>query len=98
MSIRQRYQSVGFDLDALSFVVAELLKIDPKQVWAAGKQPERVRARSLFCYWAVRELGFSATSLGLEFGVSQPAVSQAVKRGELLVVEQGWQLCDLVIL
>jgi putative transposase len=98
LSDRQRYQAAGFGLDELSILVAELLEINPSQVWAAGKQPERVKARSLFCYWAVRELGYTATSIGLKLGVSQPAVSQAVRRGEVLVAERGWQLNDFGIL
>jgi len=38
--------------------------------------------RSLFCYWAVRKLGLSATYLSIKLGISQPAVSLSVKRGE----------------
>lgn len=95
---RQRYRSAGFDLAALTRLVAELLEDDPAQVLAAGKQPERVRARSLFCYWAVRELGYSATELGRKLGLSQPAVSQAVRRGEMLAGERGWRLSELTIL
>jgi putative transposase len=34
------------------------------------------------CYWAVSKLGFSATELSKKLGVSQPAVSIAVNRGE----------------
>ncbi len=41
-----------------------------------------VKARSLFCYWAVRKLGFSATELSVKLGLSQPSVSISVKRGE----------------
>jgi predicted transcriptional regulator len=36
------------------------------------------------CYWAVSKLGFSATELSQKLGVSQPAVSILVKRGEKL--------------
>jgi len=32
----------------------------------------------LFCYWAVRELGVSATSLAKVLGLTQPAVSVSV--------------------
>jgi hypothetical protein len=51
-------------------------------VWAYGKHPLTVKARSLFCYWAVRKLGFSAAELSKKLGVSQPSVSISVKRGE----------------
>jgi REP element-mobilizing transposase RayT len=95
---RQRYQCAGFDLTALTNLVAEMLEVDYTQVQSAGKQPKRVMARSLFCYWAVRELGHSATMLGRMLGLSQPAVSQAVHRGEMLAAERSWQLSRLTIL
>jgi len=60
----------------------------------AGKYPKNVKARSLFCYWAVRELGISATSLARKLGLTQPAVSISVKRGQAIADENGLQLLD----
>ncbi|MFX0197589.1 MAG: transposase, partial [Candidatus Hodarchaeota archaeon] len=37
--------------------VAPLYGISPEQIYSPGKYPRIVQARSLFCYWAVRELG-----------------------------------------
>jgi hypothetical protein len=51
-------------------------------MWRPGKHRVTIKARSLFCYWAVRKLGFSATELSVKLGVSQPSVSISVKRGE----------------
>ena len=62
----------------------------------AGKQPRRVQARSLFSYWAVRELGMTTTSIAGILSMTQPAVSIAVQRGERLVKENDWQLEKLV--
>jgi len=93
---RRRYQLAGFGLEQLTAVVAELLEIDPAMVKAPGKQPDRVRARSLYCYWAVRELGHSTIALARELGISQPAVSQSVRRGEALAAERGWELSTQV--
>jgi predicted transcriptional regulator len=42
----------------------------------------RVRAKSLVCYWAVKELGMTGTEVSKLMGLSQPAVSKAVQRGE----------------
>ena len=58
------------------------------------KYPLVVRARSLFCYWAVRELGISATALARRLKISQPAVSISVRRGEKLAIEKGVQLLE----
>jgi putative transposase len=69
-------------LEKIAIRVSSELGVDPEQVWAAGKHPITVKARSLMCYWAVRQLGFSATELSKKLGVSQPSVSISVKRGE----------------
>ena len=58
------------------------MRIDPEQVWVPGKQPFTTKARSLWCYWAVGKVGFSATELSKKLGVSQPSVSISVKCGE----------------
>ncbi|MCP4628694.1 MAG: transposase [bacterium] len=79
---RYRLQVQGYDLEKIAIRVSSELGIDPEQVWAAGKHPVTVKARSLMCYWAVRRLGFSATELSKKLGVSQPSVSISVKRGE----------------
>jgi putative transposase len=79
---RYRLQTQGYDLDKVTIRVSSELGINPEQVWAQGKHPLTVKARSLLCYWAVRKLGFSATELSKKLGVSQPSVSISVKRGE----------------
>jgi hypothetical protein len=70
--------------------VSSELGIDPEQVWRPGKHRLTVKARSPFCYWAVRKLGLGATELSVKFGVSQPSVSIAFKRGEK--IDQAGQL------
>jgi hypothetical protein len=79
---RYRYEARGYDFDKVQYRVAEVCKIDGKDVLLPGKQADRVRARSLLCYWAVRELGMSCTAIGRRLGMTQPAVSRAVQRGE----------------
>ena len=66
------------------YLVAEVFEIEPDQIWKPSNQPLRVKAGSLVCYWAVRELGMSGTSVGKLLGLGQPAVSRAVVRGEKL--------------
>ncbi|NIA05682.1 MAG: LysR family transcriptional regulator, partial [Proteobacteria bacterium] len=53
-----------------------------------------VQARSLLCYWAVRELGLSVTSVATRLGLTQPAASRAVQRGERLVQKHNYSLDD----
>ena len=89
------YARQGIDLDRIVRIVAELEGLEPADVLTAGKQPRRVRARSLLCFWAVRELGLSATSLAGTLNLTQPAVSIAVRRGEQLARGNGWQLSSM---
>ena len=42
-------------------------------------------ARSLLCYWAVRELGMSLMDLAREFEMSATGIGYAVERGEGIV-------------
>ena len=91
---KHRLESQGFDLSKLSKRVAELLEVDPESIYSPGKYRQNVKARSLFCYWAVRELGMTATSLARALGLTQPAVSISVKRGQGIVSENDFQLLD----
>jgi len=40
------------------------------EIWREGKFRDLVRTRSLFCFWAVRELGVSMTSLARLMNIS----------------------------
>jgi hypothetical protein len=59
---------------------------------AAGKKQNIVNARSLLCYWAVRELGVSMSSLSRRFSISLPAVSKAVYRGKRIAEDNAFKL------
>jgi chromosomal replication initiation ATPase DnaA len=74
----------GYDFDRVVERVAEMLDMDREQILERGNQPLRVKARSLVCYWAVRQLGLSGTSVGKLLKLSQSAVSRSVARGEKL--------------
>ena len=56
--------------------------IEPPRIWAKGKHPETVQARSLLCFWACRQLGMKTTELAESLKISQPSVSESVRRGE----------------
>ena len=92
----ERYllQAHGHDLETVAQRVSALLGISSKQVWASGKHPLTVKARSLLCYWAVRELGFTATEVSRRLGVSQPSVSISVKRGEKTASTENLMLVE----
>ena len=77
-----RLRTEGFDLSHVVERVAELLNIPVDMVWERSRRPQVVKARDLVCYWAHIELGVTITALAKQFGLSQPTVSIAVRRGE----------------
>ena len=83
---------LGYDLDRVEAKVAEIYEMEVGEIYLRGKQRKRVKARSLFCYWAVRELGFSLTELAKRLNISLPAVSYAVERGEAIALHDNYQL------
>jgi hypothetical protein len=58
--------------------------MEAKGVLTPGKQPHRVIARTLLCYWAVRELGIGCMVVAQKLSMTQPGVSRAVERGRKL--------------
>jgi putative transposase len=84
----------GYDIDRVVEKVARVFEIEPQEIWKPSNQPLRVRARSLLCYWAVRELGLSGTSVGKQLGVGQSTVSRAVVRGEKLAEDMNLKLME----
>jgi REP element-mobilizing transposase RayT len=90
-------QQQGVDLEAIVHGVAQALGIDPGEIWLPGKQPLRVKARSLACFWAVQELGLTTSELAARMRLSQPAISLAVQRGERIAREMDWQLEDMAL-
>ncbi len=94
LDLKYQLRAKGYDLETASRRVAFLFDIEPEQIYSQGKYPKTVQARSLFCYWAVRQLGTSATALAKKLKLSQPAVSISVKRGEQIAKEHGFELLE----
>jgi REP element-mobilizing transposase RayT len=92
--LERRYalQSKGYDFQAVVRRVGEIFELKPEVVLSAGKQPERVEARSVACYWAVRALGMTTVEVSRRLGITQSAVTKAVYRGEKLAKEKGFQM------
>ena len=92
----RKYQlkRLGFDLDRVAIRVSEFYGIDPEDILAKGKQRKRVQARSLFCHWAVNELGISLTDLARRIGISVPAVGYSVERGAMIAKKHNIQLVE----
>jgi chromosomal replication initiation ATPase DnaA len=82
----------GYDLKRVADRVARVLGSDVKQIYAVGRQQDKVKARDLYCFWAVRELGVSLTDLARRLGMSPPGVGYAVRRGEAIAQKKRYRL------
>jgi len=91
---RNDLRARGFSVDDVAERVSEVMAIPLETVWAAGRYPQVVRARSLLCYWAVRELAVSMSEMARRLGVSLPAVSKSVRRGEEIARAGGFELME----
>ena len=91
MERKSALQAQGIGLDEIASRVASILNIDTAEVWALGRYRHIVKARSLLCYWAVRELGTSMASLSKKLNISIPAVSKSVVRGEKIAKEMNYK-------
>jgi hypothetical protein len=92
--LQRTYQlkALGLNVDKVAERVAALLTLPVEAVWAVGKHRKTVAARSLLCYWSVRQLGLSISSLARRLGISSTSVSQSVVRGELLAKKRNYKL------
>lgn len=73
------------DLDALQTMVGHFLHLPSVDLHRRGRQNQYSEARELYCYLAVRELGFPGTVVGARLGMGVSSVSRAIGRGEKLV-------------
>ena len=92
--LEQKYkiQSQGYDIDKIARRVGDLMDMSAEQVFAAGKNRQIVRARSLLCYWAVRQCGITMVSLSKRLGITSAAVGLSVKRGQKIAEEKKYRL------
>ncbi|MBW2064632.1 MAG: transposase [Deltaproteobacteria bacterium] len=91
---RYRLKTQGYDFDRVVERVAEVFEMKRDRILTPGKEPQRVKARSLVCYWAVKELGMAGTAVAQILGMGQSGVSRAVRRGEKLAHDRQWKLFD----
>ena len=86
---RYELRSRGYDLGDVQRRVTETAGVEAERIYSSGRFRDQVEARSLFCYLAVRELGFSLTELAKRLGMTQPAVGYAVSRGKRIADERN---------
>jgi REP element-mobilizing transposase RayT len=89
---QNRYKSILFQEDPYLLELVRYIHMNPLRAKVvldySGKYARMVPARSVFCYWAVRELGMRETEIAQRLKVTQPAVSISVRRGEQIAKEK----------
>ncbi len=92
MKRKYALEAAGLDLDELANIVAKITKVKVSRILSPGKDRKRVRARSLLCFWANRELGIPLAELSRRTHVAQSSISASVQRGEQIVEREGYSL------
>jgi DNA-binding MarR family transcriptional regulator len=85
-------KSQGYAIEKVEKRVMEIIGVEKDVIYSKGRRKIQVTARSLLCNWAVRKLGLTATELAKRLGLTQPAVSNAVIRGEQMAKERNYNL------
>lgn len=83
---------LGYDLKTVEYRVCRIFKIGTEDIYSKSREKVKASARGLFCYWAVRELGYGLTDIARHLGITQPAVGYAVKRGEHIANQNHYKL------
>jgi putative transposase len=92
LEARCRLQARGIDFHRAAKLVEAIYGLRLEDLQRGDKRPNNVKARSVLCYWAVVEIGMSATEVARLLSVGQPAVSRSVKRGQKIVQEMNLQM------
>ena len=89
-----KLKSMGYDKAVIEKKVTDAFSIDKEELYSGSRKKAISEARSVFCYWCVRELGVSMTTIAQQLGITQPAVGYAVDRGKTLVNRMKIDLID----
>jgi hypothetical protein len=73
----------GYDLDRIAERVCEIYEVDREEIFTRSRRERRVQAKSLLCFWAVRELGVSLTDVARRLGIaSGGGICRRERRGD----------------
>jgi hypothetical protein len=84
----------GYDFDKAVGRVVDVFNLKPEQVLSCIKQPQRVKARGLLCFWAVKELVMRGANVAGRLKISKSTVSRAVVRGEKIATDLALKLIE----
>ncbi|MBC8178945.1 MAG: transposase [Deltaproteobacteria bacterium] len=85
-------KQLGYNLQGVEKRVCKMFDLSVGDIYSKSREKAKTQARSLFCYWSVRELGYSMLEIARRLGISQPGVVYAVRRGERIAKERDVKL------
>lgn len=91
---RERLKRDGWDLKRLIQKVSQLTQVLPEDVKKRGRENEVSKAKGLIAFWGYHELGLSGKELMSALGITRPALSQAIERGEKFTLSEALKLID----
>ena len=94
--LERRYalESKGYDFEQVVERVAQVMNINASDVLKRSKDAQTVKARSLLCFWANRELGMTTVEISRRLKLSQSAVSRSSMRGEKIALQNGFHILE----
>ena len=82
----------GWDYNAVCDHVCKVMKIERKELNRRGHRNAVSQGRALLCKWMVEDLGKSRAEVAERLGVSRPAMTKLVRRGQELEEDLGVSL------
>ncbi len=79
-------------MDKIVGEVTDLFEMQIEEILQPSKVPQYVKARSLVCYWAVRQPSIDGTTICKKLGLTQSAASKAVRRLDKMVLDKDYSL------
>ena len=72
--------------------VCEIYNLEKDDIYSGSREKAKSNARALYCYWAVKELGYAQRELAKKLGMTPPGIGYAVHRGETISKLNHYQL------
>ena len=94
LSRGNKLKAEGMNVEKVAERVVRVFAMKAGEVWSSGKNRKIVQGRSLLCYWAVKELGETMTSMARRLNISVTAVGKSVARGGTLAKKNGYLLFE----
>lgn len=84
----------GWTLNRLIRHVCGLCELEEKTLIRKARSNDCSKAKALICFWGKHELGLTTTELAERLRISQQAVSQWIKKGQVLVEGTNFNFPD----